>query len=307
MAAKPDFFRGKRVALTGASGFIGSNLLGWLRRAGAKVIVAKGDVSKKSAWRHILNGADIVFHLAAQTSASAAEADPAWDFEQNVLPMLRLLEQCRRSRRRPAIVFASTATIAGLPARLPVNETFPDRPITVYDTHKKMAEDCLKHYARLGLARGVCLRLCNVYGPGPLSRKPDRGVLNAMIAKALRGEALDIYGKGDRLRDYVFIDDVVEAFAAAARRADALSGRSFIIGSGRGHAIGEAIRLVAARVARSTGVRARVRRVRPPAPAAAIEARHFIADSRRFARATGWKAEVSLADGIDRVIASATR
>jgi nucleoside-diphosphate-sugar epimerase len=254
-----------------------------------------GDVREQSTWKAVLPGVDVVFHLAAQTSARVAEADPDADFTQNVLPMERLLQEC--PRRRPAIIFASTVTIAGIPDHLPVDESFPDAPMTVYDRHKKAAEDRLKVYAR-----GVSLRLANIYGPGRLSGNADRGILNAMVAKALAGEALTIYGKGDRLRDYVYVDDAARAFLAAARHVDRLAGHHFVIGTGRGHTVADAIRLVASRVTARTGVTIGVRRVKPPRPPAAIDARDFIADSRRFRKITRWRPLVSLADGIDRTI-----
>jgi nucleoside-diphosphate-sugar epimerase len=259
-----------------------------------------GDVGEQRTWKAALPGVDIVFHLAAQTSASVAEADPAADFMHNVLPMDRLLHECRR--RRPAIIFASTATVVGIPLQLPVDESGPDHPITVYDQHKKAAEDLLAPYPL-----GVSLRLSNVYGPGPLSTHPDRGVLNAMIARALAGAALTIFGSGERVRDYLFVEDAAKAFLAAARCAGRIGGRHFVVGTGRGHTIAEAIRLVASRVAARTGVAVAVRHANPPGGLVAIDARDFVANSREFRSATRWRPLVSLADGIDRTINGDTK
>lgn len=325
-AADTAFFRAKRIVITGATGFIGSSLVRWLRRADCRIIRVlragpiptagdpapgsgparisdvRGDIRERRVWEEVLDGADLVYHLAAQTSARSADNSPFEDLEQNVLPMLRLLEECRKQRRPPAIVFASTVTIAGIPDRLPVDESFPDRPMTMYDLHKKMAEDYLKLFVRRGLARGLSLRLANVYGPGPLSTKGDRGVLNQMIARALEDRPLTVYGKGDRLRDYVYVDDAVAAFAAAARHMDNLNGRHFVIGTGRGHTVQEAIRLVAKRVAALTRRRVEMQNVEPPSPLPPIEDRDFVAESRRFRAATRWKASISLLQGLDRTI-----
>ncbi len=314
-----SFFHGKRIVVTGAAGFIGSHVVRLLRntecvivrllhapaepltkRGRARVKDVIGDVREQRTWKAVLPGADVVLHLAAQTSASLAEADPAADYEQNVRPVERLLRECRR--RRPTIVFASTTTIAGIPDHLPVDESFPDAPMTVYDRHKQAAEALLGEYPR-----GVSLRLANVYGPGPLSRHADRGVLNAMIARAIAGEALTIYGEGGRLRDYVYVEDAARAFLAAAQRADGTVGHRFVIGTGRGHTVAAAIHLVAKRVAARTGVAVAVRHATPPAPPLAIDARDFVADSRKFRKATRWRPLVSLSDGIDRTINGDTK
>src|SRR6185369_8459534 len=192
-----------------------------------------------------LSNIDIVFHCAAQTSIYIAEQDLLADLNINVVPMVHLLETCREKGIRPTILFSGTVTETGLPSILPVNEEHVDHPITVYDLHKWIAENYLLHYARSSLVRGAVLRLANVYGPGPKSSSADRGVLNMMIRKALKGEPLTIYGEGNFLRDYIYIEDVASAFLEAAANIDELNGHYFIIGSGTGSTIADAIHLVA--------------------------------------------------------------
>lgn len=313
MDTEGEFFRGTRIVITGASGFIGSRLIELLRdvdcdivrvlrtpapcpRNGrAKIVDVVGDVRGATLWMNLVAGADVIFHLAAQTSVAVADGDAEGDFEQNVAPMRHLLDACAHTR--PAIVFASTSTVVGMPHELPVTDLATDAPLTVYDAHKKEAEDLL-----LGYARGVSLRLTNVYGPGPLSRRPDRGVLNAMIARALHGQDLLVYGEGASIRDYVYIDDVARAFLAGARQIERVEGGHFLVGTGVGTAVGDAIRLVAARAALKTSLPVTVRNVPAPAGAPVVDGRNFIADSSRFTEAAGWKAGVSLVVGIDRTI-----
>ena len=319
----PDFFNGKRVVISGEAGFIGSGVVNWLARTGcdltrilrskreapasplARIRDIVGDVSQGDLWKDVVAGADIVYHLAAQTSVTTAEADPEADFQSNVLPLIRLLRVCEQERRKPTILFASTVTIFGFPNRVPVDETFPDRPATIYDLHKKMAEDYLKHYIRRGVAKGASLRLANVYGPGPASQKADRGVLNQMVAQALAGQSLTVYGAGDQLRDYIYIDDVVMALLVAAQQIDKLNGEHFVIGTGQSHTVAEAIQSVAERVAAQTGREVKVRTIDPPASMPEIDRRNFVANASRFREATGWKAQVSLAEGIERTIDAA--
>jgi UDP-glucose 4-epimerase len=316
-----DFFRGKGILITGGAGYLGSNLVSLLKDTDCRIIRLDrqeacrepvmgaaqvsdvcGDVGNPAVWEQYLEGIDFIFHFAAQTSTYVANDDPVVDQAINVMPMMHLLEACRRRGTRPTVCFSSTVTVAGIPERLPVDESHPDHPLTVYDLHKQMAELYLRWYAEQGIVRGVILRLANVYGPGPLSSRSDRGILNQMIHRGLAGEPLTVYGAGDQIRDYVYVEDVARAFITAARHSEALSGRYFVIGSGRGHTIAEAMRMIAVRCAARTGIEVPVQHIEPPGALSPIEQRHFVADSRRFCAATGWHAGCNLAEGIDRTL-----
>jgi nucleoside-diphosphate-sugar epimerase len=314
-------YAGKRILITGGAGYLADGLIRALQdvdceiicldRSGrqampmegtARVHQLQGDVRHRTVWESALDNVHVVFHFAAQTSVPVAREEPQADFEVNVLPMLHMLETCRLKGWRPVVLFAGTVTEAGIPTRLPVDETHPDCPITIYDLHKWMAEAYLKHYAREGIAKGVTLRLANVYGPGPASSSADRGVLNAMVRRALRGEDLTVYGTGESVRDYVYVEDVSRAFLAAVPHIDQLNGRHVVIGTGDGHTLRDAFNLVADRVALKKGRRVNAVCVEPPTPLSPIEARNFIADTRLFRQATGWQPRYSLRDGLDRTI-----
>lgn len=311
----------KRIVVTGGSGYLAAGLLRLLGDSGCSFILLsrsalafsygeapghiqriQADLREERTWEFLDRDIDAVFHFAAQTSVSVANENPISDAAANVLPMLHLLETCRRKQIRPAILFASTVTIAGVPRSLPVSESHPDQLLTVYDLHKKMAEDYLKYYVTREIARGAILRLANVYGPGPKSSSADRGVLNQMMAKAVRGDTLTVYGEGNQLRDYVFVDDVIKAFVAALECIDRINGEHFIIGSGTGHTISQAADKVARKAEAKTGRRVEIRQVPAPHPASAIEARNFVADISKFKKATGWKPVTELDRGIDVTI-----
>jgi nucleoside-diphosphate-sugar epimerase len=123
-----------------------------------------------------------------------------------------------------------------------------------------------------------------------------------MVGKALAGEALTIYGDGQPVRDYVFIDDVVRALLLAGSQIDSLNGNYYFIGSGTGTRLVDAVNLVAERAARKTGHRPPVVHVDAPNTQLAIEERSFVTDTARFSRATGWMPGVSLEQGIDRTV-----
>ncbi|MBI4456226.1 MAG: NAD-dependent epimerase/dehydratase family protein [Acidobacteria bacterium] len=311
----------RKVLITGGAGYLATNLVNSIRcedcriirlgRPGREFPLAKGaariddvtgDIRDMSLWERLLDGVDVVFHFAAQTSVRVANENPPADMTVNVLPMLYLLDSCRRKGWQPIVLFAGTATEAGMPLALPVNESHTDDPTTVYDLHKLMAENYLKFYAHQQIVRGTTLRLANVYGPGPKSSSGDRGVLNQMVRKALAGEPLTLHGHGQYLRDYIYVDDVIQAFLAAVANIDRINGRHFVIGNGQGHTIAQAVELVAERVARRTGRVVPVKQLDPPEPLLPIDTRDFIADTSHFSQATGWKACTSLAEGIDRTI-----
>ncbi len=312
---------GRRILITGGAGYVATSVVKALKnsdcrivrldRPGVSFVPVTGaaqiedrfaDIREHNVWDSLLADVDIVFHFAAQTSVYVANDDPHADLSMNVLPMLSLLETCRKKKFRPAVLFSGTATEVGFPASLPVDETYPDNPITIYDLHKWMAENYLKHYVREEHVRGAILRLANVYGPGPRSSSADRGVLNMMVRRGLSGEALTIYGDGNFIRDYIYVEDVASAFIMAALNIDQVNGQHFIIGSGDGHTIAEALHLVAASVERKTGRCVQVLHVEPPAALSPIEKRNFVAATDRFTAATNWRSKVTLQEGIDRVI-----
>ncbi len=314
-------FHNKNILITGGAGYIATNLIAQLCEIDCHIIRVdqpgiqftpfigkftfhdiEADIRENTIWDKLLDDIDIVFYFAAQTSVYVAEQDPIKDLATNVMPMLSLLEACRKKKINPIILFSGTATEAGLTECLPVNENCPDHPITVYDIHKLMAENYLKYYTRIGIIRGVVLRLANVYGPGPKSSSADRGVLNMMIRKALQGKTLTVYGDGDYFRDYIYIEDVVRAFKNAVENIDTTAGKHFVIGSGEGYTILQAISLVAERTAIKTGNRVPVVKIDPPSLLSPIEFRNFVADTNQYTKSTGWKAQYSLMEGIDATI-----
>jgi nucleoside-diphosphate-sugar epimerase len=318
-------FSDAHLLISGGAGYLATNILLLLKdtrchitlldRPGAvfpdipgkpEVVRVLTDVRSSTVWDDHVDHADIVFHFAAQTSVYVSNSDPWTDLQINFLPMVHLLETCRKKRRQLRLLFSSTATVFGLPQSLPVDETHPDDPLTAYDLHKLLAERYLKRYAHENIVKGTILRLANVYGPGPRTSSADRGVLNLMMHKALKGEPLSIYGEGNFVRDYVFVEDVAWAFLMAAAAMEDVNGKHFVIGSGEGHTLARAITMVSERAQRKTGVQVPVLHTQAPSTLSPIEYRNFIADSRKFNSATGWKATCPLEEGIDRTLSAMT-
>jgi nucleoside-diphosphate-sugar epimerase len=124
-----------------------------------------------------------------------------------------------------------------------------------------------------------------------------------MITRALAGQPLTVYGSGDQQRDFVFVDDAITAFLAAAAHADALAGDHYVVGSGRGLTITAAFEQIARTVERETGIRAPVIHVPVPADSSAIDARSVVADSSRFSALTSWTPRVDFDEGLRRTLA----
>jgi UDP-glucose 4-epimerase len=303
-----SFLEDKKVLITGSSGYIASNFIQRISKRSCQVVPISRSIAGAAAlqdsafWAKALAGVDFIFHFSAQTSVSVAETDPLSDFRANVLPVIAMLEACREKKFSPVVILAGTATTVGVPDVTQVDESMTDKPVTMYDLHKLMAEQYLKYYAARKTIRGAILRLFNVYGPGPSSSTASRGILNQMIRKALRGEELTLFGQGDPVRDYIYVEDVVSAFLSAAERIDAINGGHFFLGTGRRVTLAQAFDMVAKQCAQLTGREVSVRSVQPVSPLSPIESRRYVADWRRFGQATGWKPTVTLENGIDRTL-----
>ena len=311
-------FSHKRIVLTGAGGYVAHGIIQLLQGVECTIVRFTrtekrpttgeratfvdiiGDYTRAEDVDRAIQGADVVFHLAAQTSVYRADADPLQDQENNLRPVLALLQGCARNGVSADFLLAGTATEVGLPDAVVVSEAQADRPVSVYDLHKLIAEMYVAYFARVGVVCGTTLRLPNIYGPGPISGSADRGVLNLMMRRGLAGEPLTIYGQGEEIRDYLHVTDVARAFLLAASAMNNMNTKHYVLGSGHGSTVAQAIHLVADRVEVLTGLRPPVVHVDPPPGLSPIEKRSFVADASRFRADTGWEPSFSLTDGIDQ-------
>ena len=327
MSKQLRYYKEKTILITGAAGFIGSSLVRVLSQIDCTLICCSRDIEKleiippvkarvvnreidirtPSIWEEILERVDVVFHFAAQTSSKFANDNPCMDMDINLALIARFVETCQNKNIRPDIIFPGTVTQVGLTQTWPIDEMIQDVPITVYDINKLAAEKYVCYYGTQLGGRGVTLRLANVYGPGTKSDRPDRGILNMMVMRALEGKPLTLYGDGNYVRDYVFIDDVVNAFLIAGARFDSTNGKHYVLGSGVGHTIKEMAEIVRNLMAKITGKNVDIQNVPPPHGLSQIEFRHFVANTSRFRQDTGWSPQVKLEAGIKRTIDSFLR
>ncbi len=309
--------KGKVVSITGANGYIGSALTQELEKYSLKIIRISRkqltpkdgvedwvlDLNKKSSWIKIVNRSDIIFHLSGNTSIYDAEKDPKESLISTLFPIIQLINASKKLSRIPRVIFSSTATVYGLTEVLPVLETKRPSPITVYDLHKFFAEQQLLVASSSNIIDAISLRLANVYGPSPTeSLSQDRGILSKITKKRFALKNLQIYGNGDYLRDYIYIDDVVNAFLhASVMDYDILLNKNQIslnVASGKGTPVKEVFELISREIEKITGIRGDIENVAWPEEVNEIEKRNYIGSIELIKSLTGWQPSVSLEEGI---------
>jgi nucleoside-diphosphate-sugar epimerase len=305
--------------ITGARGYIGSALArrlaaeGYALRLvsrsaavshiesarGGMIEYCQADLCDPRAWSGLLTDATVVVHLSSRTDLRTAEADPEGDEGINVAPIRALVHAATAARSSPLVVFASTVTIVGAEPQLPVDESTPDRPCSVYDRHKLACETLLRDATRSGALKAFSLRLSNVYGYGGPSVNSNRAILNSMIRRAIDGEPLTLYGDGSYIRDFVHLDDVVEAIRLAIAKPQVGDGQHYVIATGCGHSLAESYSFIAEALLAHTGRRVEIRHMPEPGNLHPIERRNFVGDARLFRERAGWRPWFDLKAGIN--------
>lgn len=234
----------------GGGGFIGSNLCRRLINDGYRVRAFgrnalfpealkgaewfQGDFSDAAALAAAIETFDIVYHLVTGATPLSANLDMAGDVQRNIVASLGLLEICRKLGVARVVFVSSGGTIYGCPEQIPTPESAPTDPITAYGINKLAIEKYLALYEHLYQIDHRILRVTNPFGPFQTSMK-NQGVIASIISHALRDETIEIWGDGSVVRDFIYVDDVVDALVAAAQ--DDSSTRIFNIGSGEGHSL----------------------------------------------------------------------
>ncbi len=315
------FYRGRKVLITGGLGFIGSNLARQLVDLNADVLLVDSlisdyggnlfnidgieervrvnvaDIRQQSTMDYLVRDREVIFNLAGQVSHVDSMRDPHTDLEINCRSQLTILEACRRNNPAVKVVFAGTRRVYGKPSRLPVDEQHLVRPTDINGINKVAGEYYHLVYNNVFGVRACSLRLTNVYGPRQLVKHSRQGFIGWFIRLAVEGREIEVYGDGSQMRDFVYVDDVADAFLRAGAT-DALNGDVFNVGGAEPISHRELVTLLL-EVA-GTGA---VRFVEWPAEKKAIDIGSFYADSSRFMRETGWSPRVGLREGLSRTVA----
>jgi UDP-glucose 4-epimerase len=314
----PEWYAGRRALAIGGFGFIGINVSRRLlslgssltvltptrascasdaaafEAAGARVI--EGDVRDAALAREVVAGQDVVFNLSGRSGAVRSMTDPLSDLDANCRGNLVLLEALRAVRSAAKLVFPGSRLEYGSPEVLPVGEDDELAPLCVHAIHKITIEQYLKVYGRAYGLRSTVLRITNPYGPGQPAGRTAYGIVNRMIHLALDDAPLVVFGDGRQRRDYIYIDDVVDALLATGADPQT-DGRIYNVGSGTGTSFVDMAHAIVDAVGRG-----RIEFQAWPRLDELIETGDFIADVSRLERDAGWRPRVAMADGLRRTI-----
>lgn len=312
----------KLVLVTGGLGFMGLNLVRRLLDAGVRLRVLSrswppilgsvesvldgaaffhGDIRDETVVSDAVEGCDVIFHLAGKSGPAASNASPLEDLDVNSRGLLTLLDACRRLAPRAKVVFPSSRLVYGAHAPQPTPETAPAEPTSIYGVHKWAGEQYLRLHERLYGIRTSILRITNPYGPFQRPEQKSYGVVNWFLHQAMHNQPLTVFGKGAQLRDYIHIDDVVDALLAAGGD-DRADGKVFNVGSGRGVSFVH----MAEVIVRAAG-RGSIKHVEWPADQAVVETGDFVADTSLIESTLGWKARIPFELGIQDVVSKYRR
>jgi len=316
-----EFYRNRRVMITGGLGFIGSNLAHALVALGADVLLVDSlipdyggnlfniaglesrvtvniaDVRQAATMNYLVRGRDVIFNLAGQVSHIDSMRDPQTDLAINCQSQLTMLEACRQHNPSTKVVYAGTRQIYGKPDRLPVDETHLVRPTDINGINKAAGEQYHIVYNNVFGVRACSLRLTNIYGPRQLIRHNRQGFIGWFIRTALEGGDIQIYGDGSQLRDFVYVDDAADAFLRAGAT-DAVNGGVFNVGG----PLPVSHRDLVTMLLEEAGA-GRAEFVEWPDEKRKIDIGSFYSDSSKFSAATGWRNTVDLREGLRRTLA----
>ena len=301
-----------KVSLIGGAGFIGASVLARLLEEGHDVTVAdtarriariepllRGataiaiDEGPEADSRAALKGRDVVIHLAWSSGPAQSMAHMIADADANIIGGLSQFNQAADEGVGKIIFASSGGTVYGNAAALPIKESDPLSPVSAYGVSKAAVERYLDLIAFHRGPTGISLRLGNPYGPYQYVGTPI-GVIANFIRRLRQGQPIEIYGDGDVVRDYLWIDDAADAFAAAVR-ADLETG-AYNIGTGEGHSLNE----IASLIEDAMGIKA----ARVHLEGRNFDASRIALDYSKFEAATGWRPRVALRDGLAKMLAA---
>ena len=298
-----------KIVITGGAGFIGHNAAIYLKGRGYDVVAIdnlkrstkpaeerlrdhgvplfKWDVLRTKGLINFFDGAGVVVHAAAYINVEESMRKPTLYFTNNVAGTVSVAEACLR--RGAKLIYLSSAAVYGDPKLLPISEDHPTDPISPYGLSKLMGEGVVKFYAGRGL-RYIILRPFNAYGLGQSG--PYAGVVSRFLEEVSKGRPPRVYGDGQQTRDFIHVEDLVEAIRLAIE--SQTTNETFNIASGRPTKIADLARIVIKIFGQKT-----TPKHTNPKPG---EIRHSLADISKAQRILGFSPRISLEQGLLKII-----
>jgi UDP-glucose 4-epimerase len=316
-----DWYRGRRVMVTGGMGFIGSHLAETLVELGADVTVVDSlipiyggnefnvagfadrvrisitDIRDRFGLGYLLKDQQVVFNLAGQVSHLDSMTDPETDLEINCKAQLGLMEALRATNRDAHVVFASTRQVYGKPQYRPVDERHPVNPTDVNGINKHAGEQYHLLYSEVHGIPTTVLRLTNTYGPRQMMREGRQGFIPVFVRTALEGGSIKLFGGGGQIRDANYVSDVVDAFLISGRNTAEQSGRIFNLGGATSFSLREFSELLVKLAGQGS-----IEDAEWPPDKAKIDIGDFETDHSRITAALGWRPNTSLEEGLEQMI-----
>jgi UDP-glucose 4-epimerase len=313
-----DYYRGKKVLVTGGLGFIGINTSLRLLDFGAEVTVldnfipldpsgrldavrsrlriAVADIRDEDKVERVVRDQEVIFNLAGKSGAADSNKTPLNDLEINCRGHLNVLEACRSFNPAVTIVFPSSRLVYGKPRYLPVDESHPVAPESIYAAHKLAVENYHLIYGRLYGLKTTVLRISNPYGPMQAGEARAYGIANRFIQTAVAGKPITLFGDGGQRRDYLYIDDLVDAFLRAASVVGA-RGKIYNIGDRSNVSL-----LELAEMAVAAAGAGEIVRVPWPEEYRAVETGDYQSDITLARHDLGWSPITEIREGIARTV-----
>lgn len=298
--------------IVGGLGFLGQNLCRTLYFRGCDVIIYArcsdkaskceeelrgegifhkviwGNFETENEWINYMKGVDIVFHLVSTTKPF--NQNLPYDIESNVLPSLRLIEACIKYNVR-IIFFSSGGTVYGVPRYLPIDEEHPIAPISTYGISKMIIERSLSYYGYTQNLDYLILRISNPYGKGQ-DVNGKQGMIAVSLSRAIQGKAIEIWGIGNVIRDYIYIDDLMEAVSSLLDYHGTY--RIFNIGHAKGYSVSEIVSIIQRYVKPRVAVSYQKGRIQ--------DVPVNILSHNLITEEVGWKPRVEIDEGIKRMV-----
>jgi UDP-glucose 4-epimerase len=318
-------YNGREVLITGGMGMIGSTVAHQLVEYGANVTIVDSclapyganlanlegiessvqvniaDIRDVSAMNENVKNKDVVFNFAGQVSHNDSLTSPELDMDINYKGHVNLLEACRRNNPGVRVLHSGSRLQFGRIVSNPVAENHPSSPLTPYAVNKQAAENYYLFASRVPpRLESVCFRIANPYGPRSQMKHSKYNMINWFIRQAMENKEITIFGDGSQIRDYIYVEDLAAAFAAAGIQefpADGPNGHVYNVGSGQGTRFIDMARMVIKSVGRGS-----INLVEWPEAYQNVETGDFVTDISKIKSELSWQPAVELQDGIDRTV-----